>query len=141
MPNSDCRTFSIAVALIRQNRKYLIGQRPKSKPQGGYWEFPGGKQKPGESISQALIRECREELDVLIQPEGPVLTTEYQYPDRQVKLHFWDARLLEGTPKPLAQQQLVWASPNELRNYPFCPANEEMIAFLQQRHIESIDHE
>ena len=141
MPNSDCRTFSIAVALIRQNGKYLIGQRPKSKPQGGYWEFPGGKQKPGESISQALIRECREELDVLIQPEGPVLTTEYQYPDRQVKLHFWDARLLEGTPKPLAQQQLVWVSPNELRSYAFCPANEEMIAFLQQRHIKSIDHE
>ncbi len=140
MPNSDSKTFSIAVALIRQNGKYLIGQRLENKPQGGDWEFPGGKQKPGESIHQALIRECREELDVLIQPEGPALTTEYQYPDRKVKLHFWDARLLEGSPKPLAQQRLVWASPHELRNYPFCPANEEILTFLQQRDTKSKDH-
>ena len=130
----------VSAALIWDGDTFMICQRPATKSCGLLWEFVGGKAEPGETGEEALVRECREELDVLIQPEGPALTTEYQYPDRKVKLHFWDARLLEGSPKPLAQQRLVWASPYELRNYPFCPANEEILTFLQQRDTKSKDH-
>lgn len=91
--------LSIAAALIQRDGKYLIGQRPEHKPQGGYWEFAGGKLKPGETQRQALVRECREELDVLVQPAKLVLTTEYQYPDRRVTLYFWDTVLVKGTPR------------------------------------------
>ena len=126
-------TFSIAAALIQRDGKYLIGQRPEHKPQGGYWEFAGGKVEAGESVRQALVRECREELDVLVQPVKLVLTTKYQYPDRQVTLHFWDAVLAKGTPKALAHQKLAWAAPEELGQYSFCPANEEILTVLRQR--------
>lgn len=126
-------SLSIAAALIQRNGKYLIGQRPEHKPQGGYWEFAGGKVEPGESVQQALIRECREELDVLVQPVKLVLTTKHQYPNRQVTLHFWDAVLAKGTPKALAHQKLAWAAPEELAQYSFCPANEEILTVLRQR--------
>lgn len=126
-------SLSIAAALIQWDGKYLIGQRPEHKPQGGYWEFAGGKLEPGESVQQALIRECREELDVLVQPVKLVLTTKYQYPDRQVTLHFWDAVLAKGTPKALAHQKLAWAAPEELAQYSFCPANEEILTVLRQQ--------
>lgn len=125
--------LSIAAALIQRDGKYLIGQRPEHKPQGGYWEFAGGKLKPGETQRQALIRECREELDVLVQPNKLVLTTEYQYPDRRVTLYFWDTVLVKGTPRALAHQKLAWAAPEELEQYSFCPANEEILTVLRQR--------
>lgn len=125
--------LSIAAALIQRDGKYLIGQRPEHKPQGGYWEFAGGKVEPGESVQQALIRECREELDVLVQPVKLVLTTKYQYPNRQVTLHFWDAVLAKGTPRALAHQKLAWAAPEELGQYSFCPANEEILTVLRQQ--------
>lgn len=126
-------SLSIAAALIQRNGKYLIGQRPEQKPQGGYWEFAGGKVEPGESVQQALIRECREELDVLVQPVKLVLTTKYQYPDRQVTLYFWDTVLVKGTPRALAHQKLAWAAPEELGQYSFCPANEEILTVLRQQ--------
>ena len=125
--------LSIAAALIQRDGKYLIGQRPEHKPQGGYWEFAGGKLKPGETQRQALVRECREELDVLVQPNKLVLTTEYQYPDRRVTLYFWDTVLVKGTPRALAHQKLAWAAPEELEQYSFCPANEEILTVLQQQ--------
>lgn len=126
-------TLSIAAALIQRDGKYLIGQRPEHKPQGGYWEFAGGKLKPGETQRQALVRECREELDVLVQPNKLVLTTEYQYPDRRVTLYFWNAVLVKGTPRALAHQKLAWAAPEELEQYSFCPANEEILTVLRQQ--------
>ena len=125
--------LSIAAALIQWDGKYLIGQRPEHKPQGGCWEFAGGKLKPGETQRQALVRECREELDVLVQPNKLVLTTEYQYPDRRVTLYFWNAVLVKGIPRALAHQKLAWAAPEELEQYSFCPANEEILTVLRQQ--------
>ena len=123
--------FSIAVAVIRQNGRYLIGQRPENKPQGGYWEFAGGKLEPGESVQQALIRECLEELGIVVRPTALLLTTEHQYPDRRVILYFWDTALIKGTPKALAHQRLAWVTDDELEKYPFCPANRNILALLK----------
>ena len=70
---------------------------------------------------------------MLVQPNKPVLTTEYQYPDRRVTLYFWDAVLVKGTPRALAHQKLAWAAPEELGQYSFCPANEEILTVLRQQ--------
>ncbi len=94
---------------------------------------------PGETQQQALIRECREELDVLVQPVKLVLTTEYHYPNRQVTLYFWDTVLVKGTPKALVHQKLAWAAPEEFQQYSFCPANQKVLTLLRQRKIEEID--
>lgn len=69
----------------------------------------------------------------MVQPAKLVLTTEYQYPDRRVTLYFWDTVLVKGTPRALAHQKLAWAAPEELEQYSFCPANEEILTVLQQQ--------
>lgn len=127
--------LSIAAAVIRQKGRYLIGQRPENKPQGGYWEFAGGKLLPEESVVQGLIRECREELRVEVRPLRQLLVTKYRYPDRQVTLYFWETALLGGTPQPLAHQKLAWVLPEQLKDYRFCPANRDILQLLlSQKH-------
>ena len=52
----------VVAALIWDNDKFMICQRPAHKARGLLWEFVGGKVEPGETKEQALIRECKEEL-------------------------------------------------------------------------------
>lgn len=52
----------VVAALIWKNNKFMICQRPAHKARGLLWEFVGGKVEPGETNAQALIRECKEEL-------------------------------------------------------------------------------
>jgi len=56
----------VVAALIWRGDTFLICQRPAHKARGLLWEFAGGKVEPGESLQDALIRECREELDVAL---------------------------------------------------------------------------
>ena len=65
----------IAIAVVEQDGRFLIGQRPPGVPLAGLWEFPGGKVEPGESPEQAAIRECREEAGIEVTIVG-------EYPDR-----------------------------------------------------------
>ena len=59
--------IEVVGAIIKDGDRYLVGQRPAHKSQGGLWEFMGGKIEPGETPEQALKRECREELDLEIE--------------------------------------------------------------------------
>ncbi|MDD4431241.1 MAG: NUDIX domain-containing protein, partial [Bacteroidales bacterium] len=56
----------VVAALIRDQDKFMICQRPAHKARGLLWEFVGGKVEPGETREEALIRECREELGVTV---------------------------------------------------------------------------
>ena len=56
----------VVAALIWQDGRFLICQRPRHKARGSLWEFVGGKVEPGESKEEALIRECREELGITV---------------------------------------------------------------------------
>ena len=56
----------VVAALIWEQGRFLICQRPPHKARGLLWEFVGGKVEPGETRAQALVRECREELAVTV---------------------------------------------------------------------------
>ena len=56
----------VVAALIWDGDKFLICQRPAHKARGLLWEFVGGKVESGETKEQALVRECKEELDILL---------------------------------------------------------------------------
>ena len=58
----------VVAALIWRGERFLACQRPEYKARGLLWEFVGGKVEPGETREQALVRECREELDVTVVP-------------------------------------------------------------------------
>ena len=81
----------VVAALIWQGERFLACQRPPHKARGLLWEFVGGKVEPGETREQALIRECREELGVLVQVGEIFMELTHKYPDLTVHLTLFHA--------------------------------------------------
>jgi 8-oxo-dGTP diphosphatase len=79
----------------------MICQRPAHKARGLLWEFVGGKTEPGETGEEALIRECREELDVTVAPKDIFMEVVHEYPDITVHLKLYNAVIAQGIPQKL----------------------------------------
>ncbi|RHT69938.1 (deoxy)nucleoside triphosphate pyrophosphohydrolase [Ruminococcaceae bacterium AM28-23LB] len=122
----------VVAALIWEGDRFLIGQRPEHKARGLLWEFVGGKTEPGESKEQALIRECREELDVEIQVGDVFLEVTHEYTDLTVHLTLFHASIVRGIPQKLEHQDLRWITPQEIENYAFCPADQVILDKLRR---------
>ncbi len=122
----------VVAALIWEGDRFLIGQRPERKARGLLWEFVGGKTEPGESKEQALIRECREELDVEIQVGDVFLEVTHEYTDLTVHLTLFHASIVRGIPQKLEHQDLRWITPQEIENYAFCPADQVILDKLRR---------
>ncbi|MGI5893186.1 MAG: (deoxy)nucleoside triphosphate pyrophosphohydrolase [Candidatus Merdivicinus sp.] len=122
----------VVAALIWKEGRFLIAQRPASKTLAFLWEFVGGKVEPGETKEEALIRECQEELGITVEPEDLFLETVYTYPDITVHLSFFRASIREGIPQQLEHQEIRWIMPEEIEQYPFCPADRDILAYIKQ---------
>ena len=118
----------VVAALIWKNNKFLICQRPANKARGLLWEFVGGKVEPGETKEQALIRECREELDILLSVGDVFMDVIHEYPDLTVHLTLFNATIAEGEPQKIEHNDIQWVTPCEISCYKFCPADEEILA-------------
>jgi 8-oxo-dGTP diphosphatase len=117
----------VVAALIWDNGKFMICQRPKHKTRALEWEFVGGKVEPNESKEDALIRECREELDITVEVGEVFMEVIHQYPDILVHLTLFHAGIASGTPKLLEHNDMRWITPNEIGEYNFCPADKEIL--------------
>lgn len=124
----------VVAALIWQGERFLACQRPPHKARGLLWEFVGGKVEPGETREQALIRECREELDVTVRVGGIFMELVHEYPDLTVHLTLFHAGIAEGTPRLLEHQALRWLTVEEMDQYPFCPADQAILARLREQY-------
>ena len=122
----------VVAALIWEGEKFMICQRPAHKARGLLWEFVGGKVEPGETKEQALIRECREELAVELDVGGVFTEVVHEYPDLTVHLTLFHAAIREGTPEKLEHEDIRWITVNEIDQYVFCPADEEILAKLKR---------
>ena len=89
----------VVAALIWQENKFMICQRPSHKARGLLWEFVGGKVEPGETKEQALIRECQEELAVTLSVGNVFMDVVHEYPDITVHLTVFNAKIAEGLPQ------------------------------------------
>ena len=118
----------VVAALIWEGEKFMICQRPSHKARGLLWEFVGGKVEPGETKEEALIRECREELAVTLSVGDVFMDVVHEYPDLTVHLTLFHAVIAEGAPQMLEHNDIQWITPNEIGNYAFCPADEEILA-------------
>lgn len=132
------KTTEVVAALIWDNDKFMICQRPAHKARGLLWEFVGGKVEPGETKEQALIRECREELDVLISVGDLFMDVIHNYPDLLVHLTLLNATIAEGTPKLLEHNDIRWITVDEISEYEFCPADEEILKRLIDEKIDRV---
>ena len=118
----------VVAALIWQGDKFMICQRPAHKARGLLWEFVGGKVEPGETKEQALIRECQEELAVMLSVGGVFMEVTHEYPDITVHLTLFNATIAKGEPQKIEHNDIKWITPNEIPDYDFCPADEEILA-------------
>lgn len=131
---SAVREIRVVAALIPGDgspRRFLVQQRPPDKSRALLWEFPGGKVEPGETDEAALVREAREELDVVISVGGLCHETTHAYADLVVTLVLYAARILRGTPQPLACHALRFATPEEMSALPFCEADLPLLEDLR----------
>ena len=111
----------------------MICQRPAHKARALLWEFVGGKVEPGETKEQALIRECREELDITLDVGSVFMDVTHEYPDITVHLTLFNAAIAAGTPKLLEHNDLQWITPAEIPRYAFCPADEAILKAILAR--------
>ena len=123
----------VVAALIWDGKKFMICQRPAHKARGLLWEFVGGKVEPGETKEEALIRECREELDILLAVDDVFMDVMHEYPDLTVHLTLFNAMIVDGIPKKLEHNDIRWITPSEIPSYEFCPADAEILEKIMER--------
>lgn len=122
----------VVAALIWDNNRFMICQRPAHKARGSLWEFVGGKVEPGESKEEALIRECREELGVTVEVGDIFMDVTHKYPDITVHLTLFSASIREGVPQKLEHQDIRWITAAQIKEFTFCPADREILEKLKQ---------
>ena len=127
------RVTEVVAALIWEEDRFLICQRPAHKARGLLWEFVGGKVEPEETKEQALIRECQEELAVTISVGEVFMEVDHDYPDLNVHLTLFNAAIIEGMPQMLEHNDIRWIAVEEIRQYEFCPADEEILRKLRTK--------
>jgi 8-oxo-dGTP diphosphatase len=123
-----------AVMLRADGREFLLAQRPEGKVYAGYWEFPGGKVEPGESVRDALIRELQEELGITVTACSPWLTRVFTYPHATVRLNFWRVTAWDGEigiTAPLEHSAAEWQETGQAATVaPILPANDPILKAL-----------
>ena len=123
----------VVAALIWDENRFLACQRPAHKARGLLWEFVGGKVELGETREQALIRECQEELAVTVAVQDVFMEVDHVYPDLTVHLTLFNASIAEGTPQKIEHNDLRWITVDEINQYEFCPADEEILRRLKEQ--------
>jgi 8-oxo-dGTP diphosphatase len=150
--------FVVAAALVDEDGRILLAQRPEGKPMAGLWEFPGGKVHEDELPAEALVRELREELAIqtapcclreasfvthplsatTVQPDiaydaqgcDPLRDCPSYDPDDMLLLLLYICRRWHGTPTPVEGQQLKWVRLQDMQHYPMPPADKPLLAML-----------
>ena len=121
----------VTAAVIERDDAYLVTRRQRGVHLEGYWEFPGGKCEPGESLDACLRRELVEELGTTAIVGAEIFSVTHDYQERSIELHFLECRLLDQ-PRPLLGQEMRWVARHDLGSLQFPPADAELIARLMR---------
>ena len=116
--------------VLNTEGEVLIDQRLEEGLLGGMWEFPGGKQEPGETIQTCIARELQEELGIAVTLGDELITVDHAYSHKKLRFVVHLCTWLSGEPQPLASQQVRWVRPESLKEYPFPAANARIIEAL-----------
>jgi len=122
IPPSRCLAV-VAAVITRPNGRVLIAQRPAGTSSAGRWELPGGKVEFGEDPRAAIVRECREELGCTVEAGAVYDIVHHRNRDVAVLLLIYFARVIEGEPRSMENNALVWATPEEMAGYDLLDAD------------------
>jgi len=118
----------VAAGILRRNGTILACRRRLDGSFGGRWEFPGGKLRPTETPSQALVRELHEELGIVVHPGPEVERIRHAYPDHPpVEIHFFEIREFHQEPQNLCFEELRWLAPQELAGLDWLEADLPLV--------------
>lgn len=117
----------VVAALIWEQNKFMICQRPADKTRAFEWEFVGGKVENKETLEQALVRECREEIGVEIEVGSIYAEVDHVYPDITIHLTLFNASLNGKKPIKLEHNDIRFILPSEIPKYNFCPADKDIL--------------
>jgi len=123
--------IDVVAGVIRRDGLLLITQRMPDDTLAGYWEFPGGKVDPGEELKAALRRELLEEVGLETEIGEEIHRIVHPYPDRDVRLYFFDARIVSGEPQKLEVADLRWVHVDQLMDFQFPEADRPLLDQLR----------
>jgi mutator protein MutT len=116
-----------AIGVVKRDGRVLICQRKTDDTLGDFWEFPGGKCEPGESLEMCLARELMEEVGIEARVVRKLTPVEHDYPHVSVRLHPFLCEHVEGEATAIECQRTKWVEAEELSGYKFPPANESLL--------------
>ncbi|MFT7267475.1 MAG: 8-oxo-dGTP diphosphatase [Porticoccus sp.] len=125
------KIYVVAAVIWAKNKQILVTKRSKNKPQGGFWEFPGGKIERDETPTEALYRELKEELAISVLEMKPFMKLEHEYPERSIILDVWIVEKFTGNARGNEGQTIAWVSVDQLNQYQFPEANRLIVDKLQ----------
>ncbi|MEQ1591014.1 MAG: Nudix family hydrolase [Thiobacillaceae bacterium] len=130
----------VAGILIRPDGQVFLASRPEGRVYAGYWEFPGGKVEPDETLQEALARELHEELGIVVTEVNRWITRVFVYPHATVRLNFFRVYHWQGEPHPHEGQTFSWQSPDAVKVAPLLPANFPVLRALTLPPVYGISH-
>ena len=124
------KKINVAAAIITKNNKYFIAKRNKNKHLGGFYEFPGGKQDVNETLQETVIREIKEELDVIISVGNKLGEEHYKDDKINVHLHYFFCTIISGDIVLKEHEDSAWVTKEEFKNYEFAEGDKDIISLL-----------
>lgn len=121
--SNESKRIEVVAAIIEKDGKILICRRAENKTRALKWEFPGGKIEPGETPEQAVLRECREELDVGLCVKGEFMRVLHSYPDIEIQLTVFRTAIIGSDPRCIEHKEIRFVYPSELADFELCPAD------------------
>ncbi len=130
---SPQKTIIVTAAIIvSPDGRILVSQRPNHCASAGKWEFPGGKLEPGESPRQALVRECKEELDIDVEVGDIYETIHVPKSEKSILLMFYLAKILSGVPTSMENNAFQWLTPGEMRHIDLLEPDRPLIDAFEE---------
>lgn len=139
--------YRVAGALIRKKDSFLIAQRPKHKARANLWELVGGKLEKGETPEEALLRECKEEMNIRLCIDQLYFDLLHEYEDMCIQFTVFLSHLDEnsGEIELLEHQDIRYIQASEIENYSYCAALSPILlklkkeaSLLQTKQYESL---
>ena len=120
----------VIAIVINCNNQVLISKRQSHQHLAGYWEFPGGKIDPGETAQQALLRELKEELNIVVREYSPLYQFSYSYPEKTVLFDVFHVLNFQGELQGNEGQIITWVPVNKLSEFKLPAANQQILQLV-----------